>query len=184
MEIQIKKVEDAALMQLISELSVKTFYETYEHVNTAENILQYVQLHFSVENLLREYKIPGHFFYILFVNETAAGYIKMRTDHKDPAFQDLHQIELERFYVLRKYHGQKLGFFCMKFCIQESASGNYDVLWLGVWKKNEKAIRFYKAMGFEIYSEHIFLFGEDPQEDFLMKLNIKNYKLPLLLNQN
>ncbi len=182
MDIQIKKVEDPALMEMVSELSVKTFYETYELVNTTKNMQEYTSTYFSLETLMDEYKMPGHFFYLVYVNETAAGYFKMRTDHIEPAFKDLRQVELERLYILKKFQEQKLGFFCMKYCIEESASGGYDLLWLGVWKKNEKAFRFYTKMGFEIFDEHIFVLGDDPQEDYLMKLNIKNYQLPLLNN--
>ena len=52
MEIQIKKVDDPALMQMISELSVKTFYETYGLFNTAKNMLDYTNTYFSPESLL------------------------------------------------------------------------------------------------------------------------------------
>ena len=48
-----------------------------------------------------------------------------------------------------------------------------EYLWLGVWEKNEKAIRFYEKNNFKIFSSHEFKMGDEIQTDFLMKLNLK-----------
>jgi diamine N-acetyltransferase len=48
----------------------------------------------------------------------------------------------------------------------------FDLIWLGVWEHNVRAQAFYKHMGFEKFSSHIFMVGNDPQTDFLMKKNL------------
>ena len=44
-------------------------------------------------------------------------------------------------------------------------------LWLGVWQKNNAAIRFYERLGFTKFSTHPYFIGKDKQIDWLMKLN-------------
>jgi len=49
-----------------------------------------------------------------------------------------------------------------------------DFLWLGVWEKNSKAIKFYQRDGFEEFDKHIFKLGNDEQTDIMMKLKLKS----------
>ncbi|MEO7210291.1 MAG: GNAT family N-acetyltransferase [Chitinophagaceae bacterium] len=183
MKIQIKKVDDPALMQMISELSVKTFYETYALFNTVKNMQDYTSTYFSPARLLEEFNTPNNFLFLVYVNDEVAGYFKIQKNYTETVGKDLRQLELQRLYILKEFQQQKLGFYSMKYCIEEAAVNGFEVLWLGVWEKNEKALRFYKKMGFETFGEHTFALGDDSQKDFLMKLYIKNYKLPLLNNQ-
>jgi ribosomal protein S18 acetylase RimI-like enzyme len=44
-----------------------------------------------------------------------------------------------------------------------------QIIWLGVWEKNQRAIDFYHKWGFENFGEQIFLLGTDLQTDLLMK---------------
>jgi diamine N-acetyltransferase len=41
-----------------------------------------------------------------------------------------------------------------------------------VWEFNERAIRFYEKHGFEKFGEHVFMLGNDPQIDWLLKKRI------------
>ena len=45
-------------------------------------------------------------------------------------------------------------------------------MWLGVWEKNLKGIRFYERFGFKKFSEHLFVLGNDIQTDWLMMKKI------------
>ena len=56
-------------------------------------------------------------------------------------------------------------------CIETAIREGFEVLWLGVWEHNEKALNFYKKMGFVIFDEHIFKLGDDEQRDYLMREN-------------
>ena len=48
-----------------------------------------------------------------------------------------------------------------------------DYVWLGVWEKNPRAIRFYQKNGFVEFDQHIFKLGSDEQTDIMMKKNCK-----------
>jgi diamine N-acetyltransferase len=48
-----------------------------------------------------------------------------------------------------------------------------DIVWLGVWEHNQRAIDFYTKWGFEKFGTHVFQLGDDPQTDWLMKKNVQ-----------
>ncbi len=60
----------------------------------------------------------------------------------------------------------------MQFCIDEARGRGGDVLWLGVWQKNARAIAFYHKWEFEIVGTQTFQLGNDPQSDFVMRRSL------------
>jgi ribosomal protein S18 acetylase RimI-like enzyme len=46
------------------------------------------------------------------------------------------------------------------------------MVWLGVWEKNARAIRFYTAWGFEKVGEQDFRLGNDLQRDWIMQKSL------------
>jgi ribosomal protein S18 acetylase RimI-like enzyme len=46
---------------------------------------------------------------------------------------------------------------------------NVDYIWLGVWEKNTRAIKFYQKNGFEAFDKHTFKLGSDAQTDIMMR---------------
>ena len=103
-------------------------------------------------------------------NETI-GYAKMRVnliENPDPK-----ALEIERIYIKKAFHGQKLGALLMQKCIDISREKGYQSLWLGVWEYNPKAINFYRKWDFEIFGTHIFQLGDDAQTDYLMKKDLQ-----------
>lgn len=78
-------------------------------------------------------------------------------------------MEIARIYALQSYIGKGVGSALMKKCIDQACELNKEIIWLGVWEKNQKAIHFYRKWGFEKFGTHIFILGDDPQTDWLMK---------------
>ena len=60
----------------------------------------------------------------------------------------------------------------MQATIQEARLRGCDSVWLGVWEENLRAISFYKKWGFREVGNHIFTVGNDPQNDFIMELEL------------
>lgn len=107
--------------------------------------------------------------FLALLDSTPIGYAKLR-DVKIPAeLKGTRNIELERLYVLKAYHDKKAGAALMQYCITYARQNNYEVMWLGVWEHNSRAINFYSKWGFTVFSAHIFRLGTDEQTDLLMK---------------
>jgi ribosomal protein S18 acetylase RimI-like enzyme len=78
-------------------------------------------------------------------------------------------MEIERIYVLKEYHGHKIGQLLFEKAISIAKSMEKKYVWLGVWEKNERAIAFYTKNGFTVVDHHLFKLGDDVQTDYLMK---------------
>jgi ribosomal protein S18 acetylase RimI-like enzyme len=56
----------------------------------------------------------------------------------------------------------------MQRALAEAAGRGKDAVWLGVWDRNERAIRFYESWGFHRVGSQPFLLGSDLQTDLVM----------------
>jgi ribosomal protein S18 acetylase RimI-like enzyme len=56
----------------------------------------------------------------------------------------------------------------MQAALKRAQSLGCDVVWLGVWDRNERAIEFYRKWGFEEFGDQPFQLGIDVQNDLLM----------------
>lgn len=158
---------------IISQLSVDTFYETYAAYNTAEDMEQHSNQYFSRQQILTELAAPETFYLIAYVDNQAAGFVKLRNEEHPPELQGERYIEIERIYVLKAFQKQKLGGAIMRFTLEAAKAKGYEIIWLGVWKNNTNAQGFYQRMGFEIFGEHAFVLGNDRQEDWLLKKQLE-----------
>jgi ribosomal protein S18 acetylase RimI-like enzyme len=71
-------------------------------------------------------------------------------------------------YVVSDCHGTGVARDLMNACVAEIRSHRSDVVWLGVWERNPRAIAFYRKLGFLEVGEHVFSLGSDPQRDIVM----------------
>ncbi|MEI7582510.1 GNAT family N-acetyltransferase [Runella sp.] len=153
----------------LRDLMERTFVDTYEQFNTPENMQQYVASHFGltqVEQELRDEKVQ---YLVMKQNERLIGFAKLVKDHSAEGLEGHKVVELERIYVTRTHHGQKLGAKLMQACLDWSKNAGFETIWLGVWEHNPKALAFYEKMGFQRFGEHVFVLGTEVQNDFLMK---------------
>ena len=56
----------------------------------------------------------------------------------------------------------------MRACLDEMERRGYDVVWLGVWERNPRAIAFYGKFEFREAGEHVFPVGNDSQRDIVL----------------
>jgi ribosomal protein S18 acetylase RimI-like enzyme len=79
-------------------------------------------------------------------------------------------MELERIYSVKEQIGKGVGAELIKASIKEARDKGFDCLWLGVWDKNERAIKFYEKWGFKKVGSHVFMLGKDVQNDLIMEI--------------
>ncbi len=169
--ITIRKV-DITEVELLTELSIATFCDSYAHVNTKENLEKYLADNMQSSKLQYELEDSNNSFFFAYYNGSIAGYIKLRKGYEPIELFETISIELERIYVLKEYKGKKIGAAFIKYCEKYAIETGCNTLWLGVWEHNANALKFYFHLGFEIFGSHVFLFGNDEQTDLLMKKNI------------
>jgi diamine N-acetyltransferase len=160
-------------IDLLTELSARTFYHTFVDQNKEEDILQYIEENLKKRHLLEEINNKANTFLIAFVDDTAVGYAKVSRDKTQKEIEGKKAIEIERIYVLPTMIGKKVGKALMEKCIDIAKSESAELIWLGVWEHNPRAIKFYEKWGFEIFSSHGFQLGSDLQTDLLMKKELR-----------
>ncbi|TDN83838.1 hypothetical protein DET49_12037 [Salegentibacter sp. 24] len=147
-----------------------TFTETFASENSGENMKSYLEEGFSLKKLKEELMDENAEFYFAEINQEVIGYLKVNIGQSQTEIKDHNSLEIERIYVLKKFHGKKIGQLLYDKAIELAKEKNVDYVWLGVWEKNLRAIRFYEKNGFEIFDKHIFQLGNDAQTDILMRL--------------
>ena len=133
---------------------------------------QYLNEGFTEEKLTAElYNNHSDFYFALSENKTV-GYLKLNFGKAQTELQNDNAVEIERIYVLKEFHGKKVGQILYEKALETAAAKNADYIWLGVWEENPRAIQFYKKNGFVEFDQHIFRFGNEEQTDIMMKLEL------------
>ncbi|HEU5163950.1 MAG TPA: GNAT family N-acetyltransferase, partial [Chitinophagaceae bacterium] len=133
-----------------------------------ENMDKFMNEQFTREKLMEEVTERGNTFLLAFDGDTPVGYARMREGKKFPEFENRDSIEIARIYSVNSYLGTGVGQQLMRQCVFIAKELKKEIIWLGVWEKNPRAIAFYSKWGFEKFSEQDFLLGDDLQKDWLL----------------
>ena len=163
-EIHPAKPSDAAVL---SELSRRTFIETFAEFNSPENMNIYLNEAFSEEKQLAEIEDRKRQIYIAWNTKEAIGFFHLFHDSADAAVKGDNPIELLRLYVVSAWHGKGVAEALMNHCLELCRQGGYKTLWLGVWESNFRAQTFYRKYSFIWVGQHIFKLGHDEQIDLI-----------------
>ena len=170
-KIELEKIaiNDSKQLQKISR---QTFFETFSSSNTEENMQKYLAERFSSDKIYNELNDENSEFYFAKIGNSIIGYFKLNFGVSQTELKDLGAAEIERIYVLKEFHGKKIGQILYDKAIEIAKQRKVDFVWLGVWEENLKAINFYKRNGFVAFDKHIFKLGEDEQIDIMMKVKL------------
>jgi ribosomal protein S18 acetylase RimI-like enzyme len=161
--------EDAVL---VADISRQTFYDTFAADNTEEDMAKFLGEQFTRGRLMLEVGAPENVFLLVYDESTVAGYVKLREGKKLVALENKPAMEIARLYVVKEYIGKGVGKLLMQASLQYAKEQQKEVVWLGVWERNHRAIAFYTTWGFEKFDECDFLLGDDQQRDWLMKKHL------------
>ncbi|MGU3375827.1 N-acetyltransferase family protein [Chryseobacterium sp. M5A1_1a] len=159
-------IEDHELLQNIG---IQTFSETFAEDNSEEAIKKYLEESFTTDKVKSELANPDSFFYVAWEEDNPVGYLKVNSGNAQTELQDETSLEIERIYVKKSHHGKKVGQLLYNQAIETAKSLNKSFLWLGVWEQNERALNFYRKNGFVEFDKHIFILGDEEQTDLMMK---------------
>ena len=164
--IRIATMADA---ELVADMSRQTFYDFFTTQNTKEDMDKFMNEQFTKEALMQEVGAERNIFLLAYDGEQPVGYVRMRENNIPPELGVKEAIEIARIYAIQSATGKGVGSALMQKCINIATEKKCPVIWLGVWKQNQRAIDFYIRWGFEIFAEHNFILGNDVQKDWLMK---------------
>jgi len=169
----------------LSGLARATFRAAFGPFNAPEDMDLHCASHFTPEAQEAELRDPGMRTLILEGPPEGSGgvegsgdrapwigYAQLRRGPAPPCVRGGSPIELQRFYVVPDLHGRGVAGELMDAVVAAAAAGGADTLWLGVWERNPRAIRFYAKAGFREVGDQTFVLGRDPQRDLVMVRSI------------
>jgi diamine N-acetyltransferase len=154
--------------ELLAEFGARTFRDTFAADNTEADMDLYLATAFTPEVQARELSDEGSLFLIARVDGAPAGYTRLRFGDAPACVGGVRPVELARFYADLPWIGHGVGQALMEAAFAVASARGCDVVWLDVWEKNPRAIRFYSKWGFAVVGEQTFLLGTDVQNDLLM----------------
>ena len=160
-------------IEQLQEISKQTFIETFAEANTAENLAKYLHEELSIRKLSTELEDADARFYFAVDGLKVIGYLKLNTGKSQTELRDDRSMEIERIYVLKAYHGKDIGRLLLEKALHIALDLEVEYVWLGVWEKNPRAIKFYLKNKFVEFDKHIFRLGDDLQTDIMMKLELR-----------
>ena len=166
-------LEDATRL---SRFAAAAFRDAFEHDNTPEDMARYVAEAFTLERQAAEIADPDGVV-LLAESEVMSddaettelvGYAHLISGSAPPSVSGRSPIELSRFYVSRALHGKGIAQALMDATLDAARGRAADVVWLGVWERNSRAVAFYRKYGFEQVGEQHFMLGTDRQNDWVL----------------
>lgn len=152
---------------VLAHIGATTFYDTFRPHNTEEDMQQYLAANYAQEKIKHNLGTTGIHYLLGYGQNGDQGYVKLI---ENPSGINLpgKLIELEKIYLRQEAQGSGLASLLMNKAIELSKSMGFEKIYLGVWQENERALAFYKKMGFEIFDTRKFKLGERWCEDYLL----------------
>jgi ribosomal protein S18 acetylase RimI-like enzyme len=164
-DIRLAIPDDAAKL---AEFAERVFRRTFGPDNTASDLEQYVASAFGERCSVESSRIPNASV-CWRMSGNAQRLPRCCVGATDAAVIGPSPVEIERFYVAYDFHGHGLAAHLMAACIETAVARGGRTMWLGVWEKNARAIRFYEKRGFADVGSHPFVLGTDVQTDRVMQ---------------
>lgn len=133
---------------ILADLAARTFLESHGHSGPAEDINTYVREKYTFEILAQELSDKKNIYHLITFNNIPAGFSKIIYDVSHPEIPISNATKLERIYVLKEFYDQKLGWHLYLHNEKLSRANNQGGMWLYVWKQNDRAVKFYRKLGF------------------------------------
>lgn len=162
----------------LATLAEETFRDAFAAVNTAEDMALHCRTTYSEAIQAAEIADPDRMTLLCEQDGRLVGFAQLRWGKTPGCVVAEAPGEIQRLYVARDCHGKGVAHDLMNACLDEMTTRRSDVVWLGVWESNPRAIAFYRKFGFREVGEQVFPLGSDPQRDLVMARPASGQSLP------
>ncbi|MDT0559606.1 GNAT family N-acetyltransferase [Ichthyenterobacterium sp. W332] len=169
-KIQRASKEDAGVLALLGRL---TWAESHGHyIEDKNDVLTYLNENFSVAKTKQNINDPKQRFYIIYSNDLPVGYAKLVLNTSNKNVTSQNNCQLERIFILNDFIPLKIGQQLLTFVEEQVKQLQLDTLWLTVYIKNKRAIRFYEKNKFKNVGDLNFLVNGKAYENIVFSKNI------------
>ena len=161
----------AADAALLSDLSRRTFVETFGHLYRPEDLAAFLAK-FDDAGWRAELENPAYQVRLAEADGEAVGFAKLGPLDL-PVEPDRPALELKQIYLLTAWHGHDIAPALMDWLLGEARRRGAETLFLSVWTGNHRARRFYARYGFAFVAPYAFMVGEQADADEIWRLDLK-----------
>lgn len=162
--------DDAAIL---ADLGARTFRETFERICAPDDMESFLARTYGEALQRFELEDSSRPAMLLEVDGVPSGFLQLRLGHREPGVTGQRPVELQRIYVLRACHGSGHGAILMQAALDQARAWGADLIWLGVWENNHRALAFYARWGFHEVGEHIFKIGDQVDRDLILAKDLR-----------
>ena len=147
--VKIKKAKkaDTEVLALLGRL---TWSESHgQYIDDKNSVLKYLEENFSVSKTKQEINNAKNIFYIIYVDDLPVGYAKLVVHKKQENVASENNCQLERIFIQNEFIPLKIGQQLLTFVEEKAKALQLDTMWLSVYIKNNRAIRFYEKNEFK-----------------------------------
>lgn len=165
--IKIKKAKetDTEILALLGRL---TWAESHgQYIDDKNILLKYLDENFSVSKTKQNINNPKQIFYIVYVDDLPIGYAKIIVNEIQEHVASDNNCRLERIFILNDFIPLKIGKQLLTYVEEQAKALKLDTMWLSVYIKNNRAIRFYEKNNFINVGELNFLVNGNSYENIV-----------------
>ena len=134
--------------------------EAHRDSTSEENLNEYLKKNYNENAIIQELKDLHNIYHIISYDGVQAGFSKIILNSKHPDIVAENVTKLDRIYLLKEFHGFKLGHELLQFTIRYARNNDQSGIWLYTWIGNNRAINFYLKNRFKIIGSHRFYVTE------------------------
>ena len=169
-KIKVAKESDVQVLALLGRI---TYSESHGHfIEDKNDLISYLTGAFSVEQTTKDVLDSNNLVYIIYYDDLPVGYAKMVLNANHESVISKNSGLLERIYLLNDFIPMKIGQQFLTFIEQKAKEIQLDTIWLSVYIKNERAIRFYEKNEYRKVGELNFLVSGKEYENFVFSKKI------------
>jgi len=149
------KETDSEVLALLGNI---TYTESHSHfIDNKNDLMKYNENAFSISKTKKDIKDPKNTFYILYKDDLPIGYAKLVLKSTNENVASENNCQLERIYILNDFIPLKIGQQFLIFLENQAKELQLNTIWLSVYGKNIRAIRFYHRNKYNEVGESTFL---------------------------
>ena len=111
---------------MLTDLMRRAFLEAFSHNTGSEDLKAYMDSHFSVKRQRSELRDPKAIWLLAMVNDQPAAYAHMAESPAPACVRADHPVQLQRFYLLRRYWGSSIADGLMQVCLERLIGLGYS----------------------------------------------------------
>lgn len=169
-KIKIATKKDTEVLALLGRL---TWVESHGHyIEDKNDVLKYLKENFSVSKTKQNLNSSKQHFYIIYADDFPVGYAKLIVNVSNENITSQNCCQLERIFILNDFIALKIGQQLLTFVEEQIKKMQLDTIWLSVYIKNIRAIRFYEKNEFRNVGELNFIVNGKVYENLVFSKQI------------